>query len=64
MQQFLYNLWREEAAQDLIEYSLLICFFAIACFAFLGGGTPAVSKIWQVNGNHLDQANAAAAAGS
>jgi Flp pilus assembly pilin Flp len=57
MQQFLYKFWREEEGQDLIEYSLIITFIALACAAFLGGGSPAISSIWQVNNNHLQQAS-------
>ena len=33
--------------QDLIEYSLLITFIAIACAALVGSGRPAVNAIWQ-----------------
>ena len=33
MQQLLCSLWREEDGQDLIEYSLLITFIAIATAA-------------------------------
>jgi Flp pilus assembly pilin Flp len=57
----LYNLWREEDGQDLIEYSLLITFIAIACAALVGSGRPAVNTIWQAGNNHLQQASNAAA---
>ena len=33
MAAYLYQFWREEDGQDLIEYSLLITFIAIACAA-------------------------------
>jgi Flp pilus assembly pilin Flp len=61
MATFLYNFWREEEGQDLIEYSLLITFIAIACAALLGAGRPAVNSIWQTSNNQLLQANGAAA---
>ena len=48
--------WLEEDGQDLIEYSLLIVFIAIACLALLGGGQGAVSGIWQVNKDNLKSA--------
>ena len=61
MAAFLLNFWREDDGQDLIEYSLLITFIAIACAALLGAGRPAVNAIWQNGNNHLAQANATAA---
>jgi len=60
MAAFLYNFWREDDGQDLIEYSLLITFIAIACAALLGAGRPAVNSIWQTSNNQLLQANGAA----
>ncbi|MGD0497733.1 MAG: Flp family type IVb pilin [Bryobacteraceae bacterium] len=53
--------WLEEDGQDLIEYSLLIVFIAMACLALLGGGHNAVNGIWQVNTNHLNSAAQVAA---
>lgn len=38
--------WREEDGQDLVEYSLLITFIAIACLALVGSGRTAVNGIW------------------
>lgn len=60
MAAFLLNLWREENGQDLIEYSLLITFIAIACAAILGAGRPAVNSIWQNGNSHLSAANTTA----
>jgi Flp pilus assembly pilin Flp len=57
MAAFFSNFWREECGQDLIEYSLLITFIAIACLALLGSGRPAVNSIWQAGNNQLTQAN-------
>ena len=57
MAAFLYNFWQEEQGQDLIEYSLLITFIAIACAAVLGAGRPAVNSIWMGTNNQLAQAN-------
>ena len=60
MQRFLYNIWREEDGQDLIEYSLLITFIAIACAAIIGSGRPAVNGIWQTSNNIVNQAGSVA----
>jgi Flp pilus assembly pilin Flp len=60
MATYLYNFWQEEDGQDLIEYSLLITFIAIACAAILGAGRPAVNNIWQNSNNQLSQANVVA----
>jgi Flp pilus assembly pilin Flp len=57
MKQFLFNFWREEDGQDLIEYSLLITFIAIACAAIIGSGRPAVNGVWQQSNVELQQAN-------
>ena len=60
MAEYLQQFLREENGQDLIEYSLLITFIAIACAAMLGAGRPAVNAIWQSGNSHLSQANSAA----
>jgi Flp pilus assembly pilin Flp len=60
MAAYLNQFWREEDGQDLIEYSLLITFIAIACAALIGSGRPAVNSIWQNSNNQLTQANTAA----
>ena len=60
MRQFLCSFWREQDGQDLMEYSLFLCFVALACTAFLGIFHPSVTTIWQVSNNNLRQANNAA----
>ena len=57
MAAFLCNFWREEEGQDLIEYSLLITFIAIACAALVSSGRPAVNSIWRISNNQLILAN-------
>jgi len=57
MAAYLLNFWHEEEGQDLIEYSLLITFIAIACAAMLGAGRPAINGVWQNTNNQLAQAN-------
>ena len=50
----------EEQGQDLIEYSLLITFIAIACMAFIGTGRPAVNTVWTATNGQLGNASTAA----
>jgi Flp pilus assembly pilin Flp len=52
------NLWNEEDGQDLVEYSLLITFLALACAALFNAGRPAINGIWAINNNHLANAQA------
>jgi len=63
MTEYILNFLREDEGQDLIEYSLLITFIAIACAAIMGAGRPAVNQIWQASNNQLIHANATAAGG-
>ena len=62
MIQRLYRFWTEEEGQDLIEYSLLICFIAIATMWVMGSGRPIVNSIW--TGANTTITNASTAAGS
>ncbi|HEX3748268.1 MAG TPA: hypothetical protein VHW09_30270 [Bryobacteraceae bacterium] len=64
MTAYLRSFWQEEEGQDLIEYSLLITFIAIACAAMLGAGRPAVNSIWIGANNQLTQANVVSGAGA
>ena len=57
MQQLLWNLWREEDGQDLIEYSLLITFIAIATAAMVGSGQNAIRAIWTTSNSQIQAAN-------
>jgi Flp pilus assembly pilin Flp len=52
---------REEDGQDIIEYSLLITFIAIASMWLLGAGQPAVNQIWQNANSQMTVANQIAA---
>lgn len=64
MAQWLRNIWNEEEGQDLIEYSLLITFIAIACAALIGSGRSAVNAIWQTSNSDISQGYSAATGGS
>jgi Flp pilus assembly pilin Flp len=61
MSKLLGRLWREQNAQDIIEYSLLIMFIAIACMWFLGAGGPSVRGIWTSSNSTVSDASSAAA---
>lgn len=56
---FLRNFWQEEQGQDLIEYTLLMAFVALASAALFIGAGGHISKIWTTTNNTL-----ASAAGS
>jgi len=53
-----YDFWRDEDGQDLIEYSLLITFFAIACLAMMASSKPAIQAVWSTGTSKLTSANA------
>ena len=46
----------DETGQDIIEYSLLITFIAIACLALVGAGQPAVNGIWTWGNARISEA--------
>ena len=56
--------WREEDGQDLIEYSLLITFIAIACLALVGSGRSSVNGIWIQANSQISNAGAFATGSS
>jgi Flp pilus assembly pilin Flp len=60
MAPWLHKFWLEEEGQDLIEYSLLITFIAIACLALIGAGKPAVNGIWTQANSKLASGNSTA----
>jgi Flp pilus assembly pilin Flp len=53
----------DESGQDIIEYSLLICFIAIACMFMVGAGGPAVNAIWTSANTRMTTANGIATNG-
>jgi Flp pilus assembly pilin Flp len=57
---FLRNFWKDEQGQDLIEYTLLMAFVALASAALFLGAGGSINKIWQISNGQL--ANAATAA--
>jgi Flp pilus assembly pilin Flp len=61
MRNFVNNFVNDEQGQDLIEYTLLLAFVALASAAvFIGAGTS-ISGIWTTANSKLANANAVAA---
>ena len=60
MSERLYSFWRDEDGQDLIEYSLLITFIAIATMWFVGAGGPSIRGVWTGANTTVSSAGAVA----
>jgi Flp pilus assembly pilin Flp len=56
----LHQFWLDEEAQDLIEYSLILAFFALFAAAFMGNAQDVINSIWNRNMDNLRSANAVA----
>jgi Flp pilus assembly pilin Flp len=54
---FLRNFWKEEDGQDLIEYTLLMAFVALASAALFLGAGRSVKGIWTSMNTQLATAN-------
>jgi len=57
---FARNLWNEERGQDLIEYTLLMAFVALASAALFIGAGGSVKGIWSTSNSQLTAANTTA----
>jgi Flp pilus assembly pilin Flp len=57
---FLRNFWNDQQGQDLIEYTLLMAFLALASAALFIGAGGSVQGIWSVSNSQLAQANTSA----
>ena len=57
---FLRNLWIDEQGQDLIEYTLLMAFVALASAALFIGAGGQISSIWKKANDNLGNAATAA----
>jgi len=49
-------LWADDQGQDLIEYTLLLAFVALASAALFIGAGGNVSAIWTITNNQLSSA--------
>jgi Flp pilus assembly pilin Flp len=56
----MWNFLRDEQGQDLIEYTLLLAFVALASAALFIGAGASVSGIWGKANTQLGAANTAA----
>jgi Flp pilus assembly pilin Flp len=54
---YLRNFWNDEQGQDLIEYTLLMAFVALASAALFLGAGGSIKGIWVTTNNQLAQAN-------
>jgi len=50
------NFWRDDQGQDLIEYTLLLAFLALASAALMIGAGASIQNIWTVTNSTLDNA--------
>ena len=57
---FLRNLWSDEQGQDLIEYTLLMAFVALASAALFLGAGGSLRGIWATTNAQLVAANTSA----
>jgi Flp pilus assembly pilin Flp len=55
------NLWKDDQGQDLIEYTLLMAFVALASAALFISSGASVSKIWSTTNSQLSTAASTAA---
>jgi Flp pilus assembly pilin Flp len=53
---YLRNLWNDEQGQDLIEYTLLLAFVALASAALFIGAGGKINTIWTITNNTLSNA--------
>ena len=53
---FLRNLWNDEQGQDLIEYTLLLAFVALASAALFMGAGGHIASIWTTTNGQLSNA--------
>jgi Flp pilus assembly pilin Flp len=60
MKTFLNNFKNDEQGQDLIEYTLLIAFVALASAALFIGAGSSISGIWGSTNTQLTSANTSA----
>lgn len=54
------GLWNDDQGQDLIEYTLLMAFVALASAALFIGAGGSISGIWTVSNSQLAAASSSA----
>jgi len=53
--------WNDENGQDLIEYTLLMAFVALASAALFSSSASSISKVWSSSSSTLSKAAVTAA---
>jgi Flp pilus assembly pilin Flp len=56
MKTFLQTFWREEQAQDMVEYALLLGFIVVCAAAILTSTRGQISTIWSTINSSLSSA--------
>lgn len=56
MKTFLKNFWQEESGQDLIEYTLLMAFLALASATIFLSAGGSINSIWGQGSTQLSNA--------
>jgi len=54
------SLWKDDQGQDLIEYTLLMAFVALASAALFIGAGGSIQGIWSTTNSQLVAANSSA----
>jgi Flp pilus assembly pilin Flp len=60
MLSFVKTFWNDQQGQDLIEYTLLMAFVALASAALFLGAGGSIQGIWTTSNTQLSTANAIA----
>jgi Flp pilus assembly pilin Flp len=60
MRSFITSFLTDESGQDLIEYTLLMAFVALASAALFLAAGGSIKGIWSVSNSQLDAANTSA----
>jgi Flp pilus assembly pilin Flp len=60
MRTFVQRFWKDESGQDLIEYTLLMAFVALASASIFVSTVSSISGIWGAASNQLSNAAASA----
>lgn len=61
MLSFVKTFWNDQQGQDLIEYTLLMAFVALASAALFLGAGGSIQGIWTTSNTQLSTANSIAA---
>lgn len=60
MTKYILGFWNDDQGQDLIEYTLLMAFVALASAALFLGAGGSIAGIWSTSNSQLAAANTSA----